>query len=209
LYDDFQDADPEYSRVLPTAFFGYRTITVERPLRLNFAATDDRVAQVFESKPIVKLDLAAQDKLRAALASLGGDVHRNRADFGTLLGKTLGDHEIRLKAPERKAVLAELSERDDAADVCTDAKGNAEPDAGLRDTENVPLSEAVADYFAREVKPHVPDAWIDESKTVVGYEIPFTRTFYKYEPPRPLGEIDADLNALAAEIMNMLREVEQ
>ena len=88
-----------------------------------------------------------------------------------------------------------------------DRKGQRKPDASLRDTENVPLTEDVGAYFAREVLPHVPDAWIDEAKTKIGYEIPFTRHFYTYTPPRPLDAIDADLQAVNREIMALLSEV--
>lgn len=86
-------------------------------------------------------------------------------------------------------------------------KGQPEPDGELRDYENVPLGEDVEEYLKREVHPHVPDAWIDHAKTKVGYEIPFTRHFYVYEPPRPLTEIDAELKALEAEIQALLSEV--
>jgi len=86
-------------------------------------------------------------------------------------------------------------------------KGKPLPDASLRDTENVPLKDDIRAYFEREVLPHVPDAWIDHDKTKVGFEIPFNRHFYKYVPPRPLEEIDRDLKALSAEIMELLREV--
>ena len=82
-----------------------------------------------------------------------------------------------------------------------------EPDADLRDTENVPLKESIAAYFEREVSPFVPDAWIDHDKTRKGYEIPFTRHFYRFEAPRPLAEIDADLRRLSTEIQEMLREI--
>jgi type I restriction enzyme M protein len=85
--------------------------------------------------------------------------------------------------------------------------GDPEPDAELRDTENVPLKERIEAYFKREVLPHVPDAWIDESKTKVGYEIPLNRHFYRDEPPRPLQEIQADIRKLEGEIMEMLAEV--
>ncbi|MGN6606011.1 MAG: type I restriction-modification system subunit M [Jatrophihabitans sp.] len=207
LYDDY--TDDEHSRVLDTDFFGYRTITVERPLRLNFAATLERIERVFADKTIAKLPEPQRNGLRAALDALGDETHMDRAAFNTALGKALGAHGVALAAPARKALLAALSERDENAEICRDAKGNAEPDTTLRDTENVPLSEDIDDYFAREVLPHVPDAWIDPAKTKTGYEIPFTRIFYKYVPPRPLEEIDADLNKLVAEIMDMLREVEQ
>ncbi len=114
---------------------------------------------------------------------------------------------VRLSAPELKAVLAALGERDDTAEICRDRDGNPEPDAELRDTESVPLKEGIAEYFKREVLPHVPDAWIDESKTKVGYEIPLNRHFYRYEPPRPLEVIEADIKTLEDDIKRMLGEV--
>ena len=86
-------------------------------------------------------------------------------------------------------------------------KGRPQPDPALRDTENVPLSEDVQAYFDREVKPHAPDAWIDPDKTKVGYEIPFSRQFYVFEPPRPLKEIDADLKAVTDRITRMIAEL--
>jgi type I restriction enzyme M protein len=86
-------------------------------------------------------------------------------------------------------------------------KGQPQPDSSLRDTENVPLGEDIQAYFEREVLPHVPDAWIDESKSKVGYEIPFNRHFYVFEPPRPLEEIDAELRQVSANIMRMLGEL--
>jgi type I restriction enzyme M protein len=87
-------------------------------------------------------------------------------------------------------------------------KGKPQPDSALRDTENVPLTEDVKTYFSREVLPHARDAWIDEEKTKVGYEIPFNRHFYVFKPPRPLAEIDAELKKVSANIMRMLGEVE-
>ena len=143
LYDAFDDADRDFSKVFTANDFGYWTITVERPL-------------------------------------LDGD------------GR-----------------------------VVTDKKGNSKPDTKKRDTENVPFiyggnadgayarDAAIKAYFEAEVLPHVPDAWIDTSKTKVGYEVPFTRHFYKYVPPRPLAEIDADLERQVAKIMDLLREIER
>lgn len=92
----------------------------------------------------------------------------------------------------------------------TDAKGRPKPDPKMRDTENVPFTYpgGINAYFNAEVLPYIPDAWIDEKKTKIGYEIPFTRHFYKYVPPRPLAEIDADLEKQVARIMDLLREVE-
>jgi type I restriction enzyme M protein len=112
-----------------------------------------------------------------------------------------------LGAPELKAILEALSERDETAEICTDSKGKPEPDAELRDTENVPLKEDIETYFQREVLPHVPDAWIDYSKTKIGYEIPLNRHFYVYQPPRALEEIEADMKALEREIAELLEGI--
>ena len=84
-------------------------------------------------------------------------------------------------------------------------KGKPQPDSSLRDTENVPYKDDVAEYFKREVLPHAPDAWIDSDKTRVGYEIPFNRHFYVFKPPRPLAEIDADLKASTDRILEMIK----
>lgn len=110
-----------------------------------------------------------------------------------------------------RTITVERPLRDEAGNVVLSqrgkAKGKPQPDSSLRDTENVPLTEDVEAYFAREVKPHAPDAWIDHDKTKVGYEIPFNRHFYVFEPPRPLAEIDTDLAEVAARIQAMLSEL--
>lgn len=118
-------------------------------------------------------------------------------------------------------ITVERPLRDEDGEIVRDRKGNAKPDARLRDTENVPFTwggngagedardAVIQQYFEAEVLPHVPDAWVDSAKTKVGYEIPFTRHFYEYVPPRPLEEIDAELNQLVGEIMELLREVER
>jgi type I restriction enzyme M protein len=122
---------------------------------------------------------------------------------------------VKVAAPVRKAILAALSERDVLADVCLDDEGKPESDPELRGFENVPLKESVYEYFEREVRPHVPDAWINEEKRdhkdgqvgVVGYEIPLTRHFFKYVPPRPLEEIEMEITGLETDIVRMLGEV--
>ncbi len=131
----------------------------------------------------------------------------DREKFGAALDQLLAGQSLSISAPVRKAILAAFSERDETAVICTDAEGNPEPDPELRDTENVPLKEDIQEYFEREVKPHVPDAWIDEDKTKIGYDIPLTRHFYKYTPPRPLDVIEKEIRELEGEIMNMLASV--
>ena len=210
LYGSFEHT--AQSKIFPIDAFGYRRITVERPLRLNFQTSVERIAKVQEEKAIQKLDSEAQQHLMETLQRLDASVlHRNREAFTKLLKKALTAHSVSLSAPEFKAVLNALSERDPEADICM-TKGQAEADTGLRDNENVPLGESVYEYFQREVIPHVPDAWIDESKTdaldgevgVVGFEIPFNRHFYVFQPPRPLAEIDRDLKACTDRIKQMI-----
>jgi type I restriction enzyme M protein len=112
-----------------------------------------------------------------------------------------------------RTITVERPLRDEKGEVVLGQKGKAKgkpiPDSNLRDTENVPLHEDINAYFKREVLPHAPDAWIDEEKTKVGYEIPFNRHFYVFTPPRPLAEIDADLKVVTDRIRGMLEEMTQ
>ena len=203
------------SKIFPIDAFGYRRITVERPLRLNFQTSAERIEKVLEEKALQKLDSAVQQQLKSVLQVMdAGVLHRNREQFTKLLKKNLTTHSVSLSTQELKALLNALSERDPEADICT-TKGQPEADAGLRDNENVPLGESVYDYFQREVIPHAPDAWIDESKFdaqdgevgIVGFEIPFNRQFYVYQPPRPLEEIDRDLKNCTDRIKQMIEEL--
>ncbi|MCG5541612.1 MULTISPECIES: type I restriction-modification system subunit M [unclassified Halorhodospira] len=213
LYGDYEET--EESRIFPLETFGYRRITVERPLRLNFQASEERIARIPEQKPIQKLGEEDQQAILDACRRLDSALYQDREAFTRELDAALQSEGVKLKPNQHKAVLAALSERDPEAPICRDKKGRAEPDPDLRDAENVPLTESVDDYFEREVKPHVPDAWIDTSKKdardgevgIVGYEIPFNRYFYKYEPPRPLEEIDADLRECTNRIKRMIEEL--
>jgi len=139
--------------------------------------------------------------------SASGAVVHDREEFSAALPEAAQGAGVRLAAAERKAVLAALAERDPQAEICRDRRGNSEPDPDLRDAETIPLSEEIDECMAREVLPYVPDAWVDHTKTRIGYEIAFNRHFYVYEPPRPLEDIDADLQALQHEIVGMLAEI--
>ena len=149
------------------------------------------------------------------LGSLPDTLFTDRTEFTTLLDAKLKEAKLKLGAPLKKAVLAALSERDEYAAICADVDGSPEPDPDLRDHENVPLSESIRDFFDREVKPYVEDAWINEAVRdpkdgetgKVGYEINFNRYFYVYEPPRPLAEIKAEIRELEKEIVGLLGEV--
>jgi len=224
LYGNFKDA--EHVRIFDNEDFGHRRITVERPLRLNFAVDETRIASIKETTAFANLasskkrkDTKAaaaeieegrklQEAILSALRPLAAKgMVKNREKFAEMMKETFKKSDLKVPTALFKAMLMALSERDETADICTDAKGNPEPDPELRDYENVPLKEDVAEYMKREVLPHVPDAWIDETKTKVGYEINFNRYFYKYQPPRPLEEIEADLKKIEKEIADMLAEV--
>ncbi len=224
LYGQLKDGDQV--RIFDTTDFGYQRITVERPLRLNFAVTDERLARVREAKPFVNLasskkrkDTKAaqaeieagrrqQEEILSALRTLASQgVVKDREVFSQGIKAVFKNADLNLPAALFKAILMALAERDESAEICTDAKGNTEPDPELRDYENVPLKEDISEYMQREVLPHVPDAWVDDSKTKIGYEINFNRYFYQYTPPRPLEEIETDLKRIEAEIAEMLEEV--
>lgn len=221
-------------KVFDTTDFGYREIKVLRPLKLRFEVNAESLARLdtqsafknlaaskkkdpAEQKREEQEGRALQAEIRAALQPLAGTVYTRRDAFTAALEAALKKAGLRLKAPVLKAILTAIGERDETAEICRDADGNPEPDSELNDTENVPLKESVETYFAREVTPHVPDAWIDpeyrdeKDNAVgrVGYEIPFNRHFYVFQPPRPLDAIDADLKTVTDRILTMIAELSQ
>ena len=228
---DGVDEESVVGRVFQTTHFGFRKITVERPLRLNFRASPDRIARLDDQKAFQSLarsrrrgDAAEQEKaqglkLQKAILDLLHEmpetVVKDRKEFDAMLDASLNEAELKIRAPAKKSILNALSERDETAAICVNGKGETEPDPELRDFERVPLSDSVKGFFEREVLPHVPDAWIDESKRdlkdgqvgVVGYEINFNRHFYRYKPPRALEDIERDIQSIEADIVRMLGEV--
>ncbi|HCG8413194.1 type I restriction-modification system subunit M [Vibrio parahaemolyticus] len=214
-----QFAENDFSKIFDYKEFGYRRITVERPLQLAIYPKDElRLEALQADNAWAKIDNITQQAILDALASFEQEKYLSRDKFlkqlKVKLERESAAKAVKLSAVQLKLIVKHLGEHDDEAEVCK-AKGQIEANPDLRDNENVPLTETVADYFAREVLPHVPDAWIDESKTdpkdgevgIVGYEIPFNRHFYVYQPPRALEAIDADLDAVSAEIMQLLQEV--
>lgn len=263
-----QDKVHFVSKIFKNQEFAYLKMTVERPLRLNFAVTDKRIAAFTKSSWFTNLAVSKKRKNKAAMEKeiakgqaqqqaildvleglkpdfANGELIKNRETFEAQLKDAFNDNvkfndEYKWDAALKKALLAPgaLAERDQSADICKDSKGNPEPDGELRDTENVPLpldmtlplplayenkkqnkgkvdkdkllelvQDHCEDYLKKEVLPYRPDAWIDHSKIKLGYEIPFNRHFYQYEPPRGLSEIEADIKGLEKEIMDMLAEV--
>ena len=230
-FKDCKKEDTVVSKIFPTTHFGFRKITVERPLRLNFQASPERIARLDEERGFQALaqskkkgaagakeqaeGRAQQEALRKLLGELPGTSFKGRDEFERALEGASKKAGVKLSAPVAKAILSALSERDDTASICRDGQGHPEPDPELRDTESVPLAESVEAFFKREVLPHVPDAWIDTDKRdekdgqvgVVGYEINFNRYFYRYTPPRPIEEIEADIRAVETDIVRMLGEI--
>ena len=196
IYGNFVEG--EFCKIFDEDDFAYWKIIIERPLRLNFRTSTDRIKRIREQKTFASLATSRkrkpdevakevaegeqlQEAILVAISTIdGATIYKNRAEFSSLLSKTLKKAGLAVKAPLLKAILAALSEKDETADICTDVKGNPEPDTDLRDTDQIPLKEDIAAYFEREVLPYAPDAWVDESKTKKGYEIPFTRHFFEY-----------------------------
>jgi type I restriction enzyme M protein len=250
------------SKIFDNQDLGYLKITVERPLRLNFAVSDERIARVKKTFAFASLSLSKKRKdnskikeeilqgeaAQAAIldvlegmkpAFAEGLLIKDRRAFAEQLDAAFRQTGIDLDAKLKDALLASgsLGEKDANAEICRDKKGNPEPDVDLRDSENVPLPHGIElplpldyegkknkgkvdtepllklvrkhceAYLKTEVLPYHPDAWIDHSKIKVGYEIPFNRHFYEYQAPRPLEQIEADIEALEKDIVAMLKEV--
>ena len=231
VVQDGEEREVVVSRIYPSTHFGFRKITVERPLRLDFQASPERIARLENERAFVSLAVSRkkgeakakdeeagrkqQAEIRALLKNLPNKPFLDREDFEAELSQAAQEAKLKLAAPIKKAIFSALSERNDEAEICRDREGRPEPDPQLRDTESVPLLEDVESFFEREVKPHVPDAWIDTKRRdardgqvgLVGYEINFNRYFYEYRPPRPLEQIQADIQQVEKEIVAMLREV--
>jgi type I restriction enzyme M protein len=250
------------SKIFDNRQFGYLKIVVERPLRLNFTVTDERIARFKRTLAFVDLALSRKRKNKAKIEEeilmgeaaqaaiveiLGsmkagfnaGQLIKDRSVFEKQLAAAFKDAGIALDSKLKDGLLApgSIGEKDPTAEICRDKKGEPEPDAELRDTENVPLPDDIVlplpleyegkknkgkvdidpllslvrdhceAYLTVEVLPYRKDAWIDYSKIKVGYEIPFNRHFYEYEPPRALHEIEADITGLEREIIDMLKAV--
>lgn len=208
--------DGELSRMLDYRQFGYRRIKVLRPLRMRLHITPETLAKLNDEKAWTKLTDQQQAGWQAALAAHLGQIQPvgwidDVIDQALRAQPALG----KVGKPFHKALLNALGVRDADGEPVEDRDGNPIADPELTDYENVPLSEDVRVYLAREVLPHVPDAWIDESFRDdkdgeigrVGFEINFNRYFYRYVPPRPLEEIDAELKQVEAEIAALLGEV--
>jgi len=210
-------------KLFNAADFGYQRITVERPLRLRFEVNEDTLVAFSESKAYKALGLPAKgagdavealhvaERQQAAvlevLRTLIGTSEASRQRVVGRLDSAFVEAGVSRDAKVDKAIWEAISVPDLEGELQSDRRGNPAPDPDLRDNENIPLHEVIADYMQREVLPHVPDAWVEGDRTKIGYEIPFTRHFYVYKAPRPLTEIDAEIRQVEAEIQGLLEEV--
>lgn len=205
LYEDFTDGDA--CRILPTTAFGFRQVTVERPLRVTFALDAAAASALADAAPVQALPEGERQSLLETAMSGAGWRTSVQQDAEAMVGKLLGGVR-RPKNPLRRAVLDALSSRDPDGVPLTSATGFV-ADAKLREQENIPLDEDVDGYLEREVMPVNPDAWPDRSKDRIGYEIPFGRCFYKFVPPRSLAEIDADIVRSQQRILALFEQVSE
>jgi type I restriction enzyme M protein len=223
LYGDFEEG--EKVKIFPNEALGFLRITVERPLKLRWEVTEETITAALAAKALLRLPEEVQLAVRELLEEHRGARFATERELIKLLGPLTAN--LGLAPSAQKAIWAGLAVRDEEAPVIADRRGNPKPDPELRDNENVPLPavavefeedpterfetlayrSAVDDYMRDEVLPYVPDAWVDHGRTKIGYEIPLTRHFHRYVPPRPLEEIDAEIKALEGEIQGLLDEV--
>jgi type I restriction enzyme M protein len=221
IYGAFEDS--ENSKIFDNDDFGFERITVEQPLRLRFDITKDNIEKLKEAKTFIGLansrkkgDAGEKEKIEGEkLQDNIIKILENNIGLSWLDEKTFSKEiksifekaNIKLDVKLKKLLGDNLSIRDEKAEIVRDAKGNPKADGNLRDNENVPLKEDIEEYFKREVIPHLPDAWIDDKKQVRGYEIPFTRHFYEYTPPRELEEIETELQLLQKDILELMGDI--
>ena len=209
IYGDFQEN--EISKIFNNEDFGYSKITVERPLRQIVTVNDETLNLTREYLDRISKNSSyavfMETFYRILESFKRSEPYTNIAEFEKMFNQhpfNPGDTLMKFKAFEDFTIF--IVSKDSRGEIVYKNKKPV-PDTALRDTENVPLTEDIQTYFKREVLPFAHDAWIDENKTKVGYEIPFTRYFYKYEAPRPSAEIMAEILELEKELEGSLEEI--
>ncbi len=215
IFKEFKEG--EYSKIFDNKDFGYTRITVERPLKRNFEVKNERIEILKQEKNFLKLPeekgtekIPSQQQVLECLSKIPKKVYKNYTEFLNVLKGVFAENTVKLSSPLQKTIENSLSERDETADPHYNKSEDLHPvpDSDLRDYENIPLKQNIDEYFENEVKKYFSDAWIDElTKEKIGYEIPFTRQFYKYKPLRPLEEIDAEIKQLQKEITAGVEEL--
>ncbi len=226
LYSEFKEN--EHCKIFPTIEFAYREITIQRPLRLKFEITDDKIIKLCE---ILKLSGVKnmnrimdgkseknkeEQKILAVISSFEKNKKYNdRKMFLDAILKFFNKQAIKPSQKILKTIIDVIGERDEKAEICLDEDGKPELDKELKDFERVPWGQDIYKYFEKEVKPYAPDAWIDEAVRdtkdskigIVGYEIPLSRYFYKYEAPRKVEDIEEDVKKFESEIVRLMKKL--
>jgi len=198
IHRGFQDGP--HTRILRNEEFGFRRITVERPLRLSFQISPERIRSLAGKCATEVLD---------ALAGMDHTVlYHDQAAFDYALAAAFQEAGLKLGRTLARRLHEAFSQQDDEANIYRDAKGRSIPDAALRDAEDVPLDQDVRAWFEREVLPHAPEAWIAEEESPVGYAIPFTRIFFEPELVRSPHEIAREIRDLEQETHLLLQQIE-
>jgi len=215
IFKEFKEG--EFSKIFDNKAFGYTRITVERPLKRNFEASEERIEILKQDKNFNKLPkdkatekIPSQTQVLKCVEKLPNNVYKNYTEFTNALKGVFAESGVNLSSPLQKLIENVLSKRDETAEPHFNKPGDLHPvsDSELRDYENIPLNQDIDEYFEKEVKKYVPDAWINEStREKVGYDISFTRQFYKYKPLRPLEEIDNEIRQLQKESSAGLEEL--
>lgn len=225
IYSEYKES--EICKIFDNDDFGFRKVTVERPLKLKFQVSQEKIEEFKGTTAFINLAVSKKKKEdeKAQEEAIGREqqksllkllqsfestkVYMDREEFLKALKKAIKEHKTDfIKGALLNGIINSIGERDEDASPCKDAKGKIEADTSLRDTESIPLKEDIQEYFKREVLPHVPDAWLDESSfDKIGYEIPFTRHFYKYEELRPFADIMAEIETLEKEIQDEIKGV--
>ena len=219
VYHEFKNKGD--SKIFNNKDFGYTKVIVERPLQLNYQVSDERLENLYSYSAFAKLAQSKskkvevkekeeqggrelQERIIKSLKGIGNKLFKNWEEFEKEVDKAI--KEFKFTPAFVKNIILCLSEHDDSADFVLDNKGNKQPDSNLRDNEKIKLTEDVGEYFKREVLPYYKEAWMDRSKDSIGYEINFTKYFYKYVPPRNLDEIEKDIKDVTKEIDKLLHE---
>jgi type I restriction enzyme M protein len=213
LFEEFEDTDR--SAIVDNEEFGYRRIVIDRPLRLSFQVTEDRIESLDEERAFTNRDEKTQEGIKDVLSQMDSDkVWMDRDEFLNHVELQMNMAGLDLRDSVYNAVERALGEHDPDAEICRDGNGDPEHNTDLREKERVPLGTDPHEYFEQEVAPYLENAWINESSKYhddkdgrigkVGYEISFDRYFYEYNEPRPVEEIDTEIDSTARELLDRI-----
>ncbi|WP_302852651.1 type I restriction-modification system subunit M [Methanosphaera stadtmanae] len=210
-------------KIFDNTDFGYTKVVVERPLQRNYQINNERLDNLYSIPAFKKLAESKnknpeeqqkeekkgkqkQQEIIESLKTIGTDKYTNWDQFEAKIKQALKKYDF-IKPATIKQIILKLSEYDETATIVTDKKGNPKPDTELRDTEKIPLQKDIDEYFIEEVTPYYPQAWMDRKKDKTGYKINFTQYFYTYTPPRPLEEIEKDIEQITQEIRQLIGDI--